>query len=259
MHGSFAHHIYTQSLNKSPSRGAFSAPGGVFNSFCCLFSLTLLLLLVACSPFPGEGVKNFTLQQAPKARLTYVAIGASDTFGYGTEDPATQSWPFDLAHKLGPDVHLVNLGIPGIDAHEALDLELPVALDTHPNLITVWLAVNDLVDKVPLKNYRDDLNTLFTRLQAADPHARIVVANVPDLTFVPRFRTTNQAILRKQVNDYNSVITDVVQSHGVLLVDLYTQWQALATHPEYISSDGFHPSAIGYAQLAEIFYQTLRT
>ncbi|MBA2681356.1 MAG: SGNH/GDSL hydrolase family protein [Ktedonobacteraceae bacterium] len=231
----------------------------MFNSIFCVFSLALMFFLVACSPFPNEGVKNFTLQQAPKARLTYVAIGASDTFGYGTEDPATQSWPFDLAHRLGSDVHLVNLGIPGIDVHQALDLELPVALDAHPDLVTVWLAVNDLVDKVPLKSYREDLDTLFTRLQTAAPHARIVVANVPDLTFVPRFRTTDQAALRKQVSDYNSVITDLVQSHHVILIDLYTQWQALATHPEYISADGFHPSALGYAQLAEIFYQTLRT
>ncbi len=259
MHGLFAHRIYTCLLNKSSLRKAFSASGGVFNVLCCLFSLALLLFLAACSPFSQEGVKNFTLQQAPKARLTYVAIGASDTFGYGTEDPATQSWPFDLSHKLGPDVHLVNLGIPGIDAHQALDLELPVALDAHPGLVTVWLAVNDLVDKVPLKNYRNDLDTLFTRLQAAAPHARIVVANVPDLSFVPRFHTTDQVALRKQISGYNTVIADVVQSHHILLVDLYTQWQELATHPEYISADGFHPSAVGYAELAEIFYQTLRT
>jgi lysophospholipase L1-like esterase len=259
MHGLFAHRTYTRSLNKSSSRKAFFASGDVFNILCCLFSLALLLFLVACSPLPKEGVKNFTLQQAPKARLTYVAIGASDTFGYGTEDPATQSWPFDLSHKLGPDVHLVNLGIPGIDAHQALDLELPVALDAHPDLVTVWLAVNDLVDKVPLKSYRNDLDTLFTRLQSVAPHARIVVANVPDLSFVPRFHTTDQGTLHKQINDYNTVIADVVQSHHVVLVDLYTQWQELATHPEYISADGFHPSAVGYAELAEIFYQTLRT
>ncbi|GAC1360174.1 MAG: hypothetical protein NVS2B12_30000 [Ktedonobacteraceae bacterium] len=225
----------------------------------CLFSLALLLFLGACAPFPAEPVKSFTLQPAPKARLTYVAIGASDTFGYGTQDPATQSWPVDLAHKLGPDVHLVNLGIPGIDVHDALNLELPVALDAHPNLITVWLAVNDLVDNVPLKDYRAGLDTLFTRLQQAAPQARIVVANVPDLTYIPRFQKADRAALRKQISAYNSIISDVVQSHHVMLVDLYTQWQTLATHPEYISSDGYHPSVSGYAQLAEIFYQILRT
>ncbi len=257
IYGRFAHYI--QVLNKSPLQRLHHAPGGVFNSVFCLFTLTLLLFLVACSPFPDGSTRNFTLLQAPKARLTYVAIGASDTFGQGAADPATQSWPVDLAHKLGSDVHLVNLGIPGIDVHEALDLEVPVALDAHPDLITVWLAVNDLVDKVPLASYKDDLDTLLRRLQAAAPRARIVVANVPDLTFVPRFRTTDAATLRKQISSYNSVISGVVQSHHVVLVDLYNQWQTLATHPEYISSDGFHPSTVGYAQIAKIFYQRLQT
>jgi lysophospholipase L1-like esterase len=246
-------------LNKSPVQCLLHATGGVFNSVFCLFSLVLLLFLTACSPFPDGSTKNFTLLQAPKARLTYVAIGASDTYGLGTREPATQSWPVDLAHSLGPDVHLVNLGIPGIDVRQALDLELPIALDTHPDLVTVWLAVNDLADKVPLVSYKNDLDTLLTRLQAAFPHARIAVANVPDLIFVPHFHTTDPTTLRKQVSSYNAVISDVVQRHGVILVDLYAQWQALATHPEYISSDGLHPSVVGYAQVAKIFYQRLQT
>jgi len=257
VYGWFAHSVCMQVLNKSPLQRVRHASGGVFNSVFCLF--TLMLFLAACSPFPGGSTRNFTLQQAPKARLTYVAIGASDTFGQGATDPATQSWPVELAHRLGPDVHLVNLGIPGVDAHEALDLEVPVALDAHPDLITVWLAVNDLVDKVPLANYRDDLDTLLRRLQTAAPHARILVANLPDLTFVPRFHTTDAATLRKQISMYNSAISDVVQNHRVVLVDLYNQWQTLATHPEYISSDGFHPSTVGYAQVAKIFYQRLQT
>ena len=73
------------------------------------------------------------------------------------------------------------------------------------------------------------------------------------------FVTTDAATLRKQVSSYNSVISAVVQSHHVVLVDLYNQWQTLATHPEYISSDGFHPSTVGYEQIAKIFYQRLQT
>jgi lysophospholipase L1-like esterase len=32
----------------------------------------------------------------------------------------------------------------------------------------------------------------------------------------------------------------------------------MAAHPEYISSDGFHPNALGYTKLAEFFYQVLQ-
>ena len=31
-------------------------------------------------------------------------------------------------------------------------------------------------------------------------------------------------------------------------------WREVADHPEYISSDGFHPSTLGYQRLATMFY-----
>ncbi len=86
-------------------------------------------------------------------RLTYVAIGASDTFGIGADDPQTENWPTDLAAKLGNGVQLINLGVPGITAHQAIKIELPVALDAHPDLVTIWLAVNDIIDNVPVASY----------------------------------------------------------------------------------------------------------
>ena len=50
----------------------------------------------------------------------YVAIGASDTFGIGAGDPLNDNWPNDLAGLLGSQVRVVNLGIPGADASNAL-------------------------------------------------------------------------------------------------------------------------------------------
>ena len=197
------------------------------------------------------------VQQTPKARLTYVAIGASDTFGTGTDDPQSESWPADLALKLGRGVRFVNLGIPGIHAHEALQVELPVAIDARPDLVTVWLAVNDLADHVPADSYAHDLDTLLSRLHEALPHARIAVANVPDLTLLPHFRSTNVSALRSQITAYNTTIAATVTRHHVILVDLYSLWHELANHPEYISNDGFHPNALGYSRIAQIFYTVL--
>jgi len=198
------------------------------------------------------------IQQEPKARLTYVAVGASDTYGTGTDDPQSESWPSDLTRSLGKSVRLINLGIPGVHADEAFNIELPVAVDAHPDVVTVWLAVNDLVDNVPPDIYSRNLDLLLTRLQAGAPHARIAVANVPDISLLPRFRSNNQQALRGRISTYNTFISDIVARHHMILVDLYQSWQELASHPEYISSDGFHPNAIGYTRVAEIFYQVLR-
>jgi lysophospholipase L1-like esterase len=222
---------------------------------CCL-----LPLLIGCSAMSSGQPAALTVQHAPQSAYTYVAIGASDTFGIGTDDPLTESWPADLASQLGStikNVRLVNLGIPGIDVDKAIHVELPVALDAHPALVTIWLAVNDLADNVPLPTYAQDLDLLIGSLQAENPQVRIAVANVPDLAFVPHFQSVKPQVLAAQVAAYNQQIATIVQRHHVLLVDLYQRWQELATHPEYISDDGFHPSTLGYEQIANIFYQVL--
>ena len=222
----------------------------------------LLLFLASCGSPSGaseqSGSRSLVLQQPPKARLIYVAIGASDTFGLGADDPQTQNWPSDLAMMLGPGVHLINLGIPGVVLHQALDAEVPVAIDAHPNLITIWLAVNDLGNDVPINSYAHDLDLLLSRLQAGAPHARIVVANVPDLRLVPYFSYIDPQTLYARVQSYNAVIAAAVKRHHVILVDIFSRWHELRQHPEYISGDGFHPSTLGYAQLAGLFYQTLK-
>ena len=53
---------------------------------------------------------HLVIQQAPNAHLSYVALGASDAWGTGAQDPDEQNWPHDLAGQLGAGTHLVNLG-----------------------------------------------------------------------------------------------------------------------------------------------------
>ena len=232
--------------------------------YICALSLCLLMLAVTACAQESTGVAGQTStttshQQSTKL-ITYVAIGASDTFGLGTDDPYDQNWATDLANLLGPShIHLINLGIPGITAHDALRLELPIALDAHPDLITIWLGVNDIVANVPANSYAGDLNMLLARLRANSPHARIAIANIPDLTLLPYFAQTDPVALTQQVQAYNAAIASAAQKYSAILVDLTQQNYNLRIHPEYISSiDGLHPTDIGYQQLAKVFYAALQ-
>lgn len=229
-------------------------------SYAIPWSLCLLLLFLAgCSSSSNgsSGANPVVVQQAPKANLLYVAIGASDTFGVGADDPQTQSWPADLATHMGTGVRLINLGIPGELLHDALSVEVPIALDSHPNVITVWLAVNDIADGVSLASYSQDLDTLLTRLQAGAPQVKIAIANVPDLTLLPYFSNEDPAALAAKVLAFNTAIRTISARHHVILVDLYQHLKELSTHPEYISGDGLHPSTLGYQRIADLFYQAL--
>lgn len=227
-------------------------------------SLCLLIgFLASCGQITDGQTGNTgslkTVAQGSHGQFTYVAIGASDTFGIGTEDPYSENWPTDLAGMLGSNVHLINLGIPGIIVHQALSIELPIALDSHPDLVTIWLAVNDLVDNVPVDSYFHDLDLMLSRLQASAPHARILVANVPDLTLLPYFKKYDPLVLQSHIQAYNAAIAATVQQHHFILVDLTQQNYNLEAHPEYISrQDGLHPNDLGYMQIAKVFYTALQ-
>jgi acyl-CoA thioesterase I len=214
-----------------------------------------MLALSSCNTVSAPMLHTRTHSTNPT--LTYVALGASDTFGIGADDPYTENWPTDLSHLLNTQAHLINLGVPSMTLHTALTAELPIALDSHPNLVTIWLAVNDLATHVPVGNYSHDLDIMLSRLQAAAPHARIAVGNVPDLLNVPFFHTYNQRTLSQQMLSYNTAIARMVQRHQAILVDLSAQGYDLHTFPEYVSHDGLHPSSTGYLRLAQLFDNAL--
>lgn len=229
---------------------------------------TMLLLAVALLPavLAACGASSVAQRQLVGAQttpardrytLTYVAIGASDAFGVGTEDPDRQSWPSQLATRLGDHVHLINLGIPGETADQALLDELPIALDAKPDIVTVWLGVNDFTDGVPLTTYTQQLGRLLSTLHTGI-HANIVVGNLPDLTLLPRFASYTAATLRADILRWNAAIADVCAQIGVTLVDIFGGWSELAQHPEYISGDGLHPSTLGAQRLADLFVSALQ-
>src|SRR5215208_5441656 len=180
--------------------------------------------------------------------LTYVAIGASDTVGVGANAPEAEGWVPVLATHLPPNSRLVNLGISGTLLRQALDQQLPVALDSDPDLVTIWLAVNDLNAGVPLSRYGSELDRLLGTLRA-DTHATVLVGNVPDLARLPVYQQLDPVEVEREVDRWNQTIAEVVARHGAELVDLHTRWRELVEHPEYVGRDGFHPSTDGYRRL----------
>ena len=191
-----------------------------------------------------------------KPPLTYVAIGASDAVGVGVEDPDRDGWVPNLARSLPQPTRLVNLGIPGVVLSQAMEVEVPPALDAQPNLVTVWLVVNDVLGKVSLEDYRSGLADLLTRLKNGT-HAAIDVANIPNPPASLDYRGLPKSERPAITAAWNAVIAAETQVHGAVLVDLYSNWP-LRDHPEFIGPDGLHPTAAGYHSLAKVYLDVLR-
>src|SRR5216683_6455759 len=143
---------------------------------------------------------------------TYVAMGASDAVGLGARDPVTEGWVPRFGAHLGSDVRVVNLGVSGSTLAQALDEQLGPALDAQPDIVTVWLAVNDLNARVSLERYAADLDTLLGQLEST--HARVLVGNVTDLGRLAVYRGTDPSVLQAEVSRWNAAIAESVARHG---------------------------------------------
>jgi acyl-CoA thioesterase-1 len=217
---------------------------------------TLVCLLAACGPgATTQHPTSATMAPAAQGR-TLVVLGASDAYGVGTYDPDRDSWPTSLARQLQGQIHLVNLGVPGITLARAATQELPIAVDARPDLVVLWLAVNDFTASVPLATYSSQLRSAIHALRT-QTSARIYVANLPDLTAIPYLARGDQQTLSSRVSDWNGAIAAACAREGATLVDLYSDWRELRAHPEYVSGDGLHPSTLGAQRLAEIFRQAI--
>lgn len=227
-------------------------------------SLALSLLLAACAgggsgraqPTATPSPTPLVATGTPAASVVYAAIGASDSYGTGTTDPAKDNWPAVLSHTLGPSVRLLNLGIPGATVGLAIRDELPIAAQAQPRLVTVFLGINDLIDGEDTPTFTREITSLLDALRD-ETDARVYVANLPDLSLLPYFADRNSVALHQEVLAWNAAIAGAAAKADAILVNLFDDWGELAQNPAYVSSDGLHPSNAGAQRLAAAFAQAI--
>jgi acyl-CoA thioesterase I len=191
------------------------------------------------------------------AAFRYVALGASDTVGVGASDPRTGSWPARVAARLPVGTDYLNLGVSGSLASQAARDQLPAAIGARPQLVTIWLAVNDLNANLPASDYASALRAVVAPLVSATT-ARIFVGDVPDLRSVPAYAGTDQTALLARIAAYNAAIAAITAPfpERVTVVDLFTGSGPLVSTIT-VSADGFHPSDAGYALIADRFAKAI--
>jgi acyl-CoA thioesterase-1 len=203
--------------------------------------------LVACAGAPPE----------PPERIVHVALGASDAAGVGAE-PITRGYVFRIADALDKrvdEVFLANLGVPGANAG-SIDaaLELFLKSEVEPDLVTVWVGANDVIQGEDADVFEDEIEAIFERLrERAD--SLVVAANIPDLTELPRFRDDpDDNVTRERIEDFNDAIAEQADDYDVRSVDLYRNpvEEDLAS-----DQDGFHPNNQSHQEIADRFLDVI--
>lgn len=203
------------------------------------------------------------LKDAATTTRLYVAVGASDAVGVGARRPRREAWPRLLHRRVfGGGTRFVNLGVSGATVADALAGQVPRAEQLRPDVVTVWLVVNDIVAEVPVERYESDLDELVGRLRRGGA-TRVLIGNCPYLDRLPAYLMWRALGMGPDpdeanavVDRYNAIVEGVAVRHDATLVDLRSA--ALAARRAGIETklfapDGFHPSSAGHRALAATF------
>lgn len=183
---------------------------------------------------------------------TYVALGDSTSVGYGAS--AGGGYPARLHAALaaaGVPLALQVVGENGATTADVVRRQLPRLPTLAPALVTLGIGTNDLWRMVPVARMATDLDAIGSAL--ARTGAPVVVSNVIDLSLAPIGHLVEH-VMRVPLSAFHARLTQInealaafANTHGFELVDLCAHSRdVLPQHPEYFSSDGFHPSAAGY-------------
>ena len=183
-------------------------------------------------------------------RVRYVALG--DSYTIGTSVSAAERWPDQLASRL-PGIDLVaNLGVNGFTSGDVIDVELPQLPALQPQLLTLLIGVNDVVQGVPEAAYRGNVSDILDALAEAVGAGRVLVVTTPDYTVTPAGAdygdpATQSAAVRRN----NAINAELASARGIAVVDIYDLSLRAATDRTQVAGDGLHPSGAQYALWVE--------
>jgi acyl-CoA thioesterase I len=192
------------------------------------------------------------LAQAGENAIRYVAIGDSYSIGEGASPEG--SWPALLARNLsesGVPLKLVaNPSRTGWTTQQAIDRELPVLIKARPDFATLQIGVNDWVQGVPEKTFRERFIFLIDRMLELLPGKdRLLIVTIPDFGVTPTGAGyAGGRNISAGISAFNHIIAEEAGRRALRVVDVFELSRKMKGDPSLVAADGLHPSAKEYAE-----------
>lgn len=199
-----------------------------------------------------------TFGPADGRSLRFVVLGDSTAAGLGAglSEHAYASVLSERLGGIGYRVELIAHGVSGARVETVLQDQVPLALQSDPDLIFVGIGANDSTHLTSLASVESDMDQLLSRLETTG--ATIVVAGPPDMRAHAWLEPLRSLVgwRGRQVADR---IEAVAQRHGHEVVQLAEKaGPYFASKPEEAyGGDDFHPGPGGYRAWADAIYPVL--
>jgi len=186
--------------------------------------------------------------------MRYVALG--DSYTIGTSVPADERWPEQLVAALGPDAPtltlVANLGVNGYTSADLIRDELPALDALKPDVVSVLIGVNDVVQGVPVAAYEANVAAILESLLVRLPAERIIAVAIPDYTVTPAGgdygdpRQQHDGIVAS-----NAIMKRLAGDRGIAYIDIFDISLEATTDRSLVAADGLHPSGAQYGRWVE--------
>ena len=210
------------------------------------------MLLVGCSPKPHSTDNNVTpppeaMSSAPiEGPVNYLALGDSTGVGVGARNGGYVARIFGRILSQRPGSRLTNLCVSGATSSDVLEGQLDRGLTSDPNLVTLGIGINDIGHGFSVEEFARNYERIISTLRNKT-RARIIVTNIPDISSAPRIPQFARAEYQQAIVTFNQRLEAIAARYEVTVFDVHTTTrEQLPAHPEFFSSDGFHPSDAGY-------------
>jgi len=184
--------------------------------------------------------------------VRYLALGDSYTIGTGASSDE-HAWPSIIAGRLGAE--LTNPAVNGFTTLDLIRNELPLFERLKPDLVTVLIGVNDLVQGRGPDEYRDSLRTIYAAIESA----RVVAISIPTWSYVPAAAEFGGADrVDRLTGIFNEVAREESAARGFRWVDIGPASISGIGTRGWIASDQLHPGDAQYAVWAEAIWPVVR-
>lgn len=190
--------------------------------------------------------------------MRYVALG--DSYTIGTSVAAHESWPSQLAERVDALELVGNLALNGYTSRDVVERELPDLAVLRPDLVSLLIGVNDVVQGIPESEYAGNVTLILDRLVELVPAARIVCVATPDYTLTPRGGDFGDPMTHRDgIVRLNAILREACDQRGIAFVpDTFEISQRVIEDSSLVASDGLHPSGAQYALWTDAIEPTVR-
>jgi lysophospholipase L1-like esterase len=185
-------------------------------------------------------------------KQTFLALGDSYTIGESVGQ--NERWPeqltLELAEKsiaLAPPTIIAKTGWTTDELQEGIN---QAPLDYPYDWVSLLIGVNNQYRGLDIETFKEEIENLLSQaiIFSGNKNAHVFVISIPDWGVMPFAKSQNQEKIATEIDDFNQAIYEICIHNNIRFVDITPISRQVSNHPEWIATDGLHPSGEQYAQ-----------